>query len=118
MSILPQAIIALLIWIVLLGTFISPELSTYATQLIALLLVFYIVVKHIRDRVEKKEGIRRVRDEKTLLFLSTYLHPKLQDLIDLTNHEENRLVLGKQLELIDQEVSSYLEENGNEVSKE
>ncbi|SRR5258708_2377654 len=116
MSVLPQLFIALLIWLVVIGTFISPELKTYSAQLIALLLLFYIVLKHLQDRFRKKEAVQALEDEETLLFLSTYLKPKISSLVDLTQHEENREILKKQLELVERELEKYLEDKEKKVS--
>src|SRR5258708_6277885 len=117
MSVMPQIVIALLIWLVVIGTFVSPELKIYSAQLIALLLLFYIILKHLQDRFRKKEVRQARTDEDTLLFLSTYLKPKLEALQDLTHHEENRELLQKQLELVSREVERYLEDKEKEVSK-
>ncbi len=117
MRFLPQLVIVVLIWLVLLGTFVSPDLRTYSTQLISLLLLFYIVVKHIDDRNQKKERKHARHDEDTLLFLTTYLKPKLTSLIDLTSHEENIDVLRKQLELTENEVTRFLEDKEKELEK-
>lgn len=117
MSFLPQFFIAILIWLIVIGTFISPDLKMYSAQLIALLLLFYIILKHLQDRFRKKETIKARDDEETLLFLSTYLKPKISSLVDLTQHEENQDLLKKQLQLVEREVEKYLEEKEQEVSQ-
>lgn len=116
MSFLPQLFIALLIWLIVIGTLISPELKTYSAQLIALLLLFYIILKHLQDLFRKKEVVKAKEDEQTLLFLSTYLKPKISSLVDLTDHEENQTILQKQLQLLEREVEKYLEEKEQEIS--
>lgn len=115
MSILPQVFITFLIFLVILGTLISPELKYYSAQLIALLLLFYIVLKHLGDHARTRELRKARSDEDTLLFLSTYLKPKLEHLMDLTHHEENRDIIQKQLALMKREVERYLEEKEKEV---
>jgi hypothetical protein len=117
MTLLPQLLIAILIWAVMLGTFISPELKMYSAQLVALLLLFYIIIHHIQGKVKKKEVVKAQEDEETLLFLSTYLKPKLRDLCELSPLEENRTLLEKQLQIVSREVERYLELKEKEVER-
>lgn len=111
----PQIITVILIFLVILGTFISPELRTYGTQLIALLLIFYFVLDSIAKKRRRELVLKAVEDEETLLFLSTFLKPKLEGLIDLTHHEENLEVIKKQLQLTKREVDRFLEEKEREA---
>lgn len=110
MGIVPQLTVALLIWLVILGSLLDPQLQTYSAQLIALLLLFYILLKHILDIQHKKVLLQAKEDEQTLLFLSTYLKPKLASLIELTMHEENKILIQKQLEMVVNEINRLLKE--------
>lgn len=110
MGIVPQLTVALLIWLVILGSFIDPQLQTYSAQLIALLLLFYIMFKHVLDTQRKQVILQAKEDEQTLLFLSTYLKPKLASLIELTMHEENKILIQKQLEMVVNEINRLLKE--------
>lgn len=115
--VLPQLLIAAAIWIVIILSLVSPELKTYSAQLIALLLLFYIIVHHWAGKWHQREVTKLKEDEESLLFLSTYLKPKLQDLCDLNLMEENRPLLQKQLELVKREVERYLELKEKEVAE-
>lgn len=110
MGILPQLITALLIWLVIIGTFLSPELKAYAAQLIALLLLFYIVFMHMAKQWKKQEQKEGAHEEDTLLFLSTFVKPKLEHMQELVEHEENRPLVEKQLDVLEHEIEAYLEE--------
>lgn len=101
--------------LIVLGTLVVPELRTYGTQLLALLLIFYFVLDGLRKRQRRVEVRRAVEDEETLLFLSTYLKPKLTSLIDLTHSEDNLELLRKQLQLTEREVESFLKEKEKET---
>lgn len=103
-----------MIILIVLGTLISPELNTYSTQLIALLLIFYFVFDRIAKNKRKNEAIKATQDEETLMFISTYMKPKLEDLIDLVEREENQIIVKKQLELTKLEVDKFLKQKESE----
>lgn len=115
MTSLPQFIIAVMIFLVIVGTLLFPELATYGTQLIALLLVFYFILNFVAKKQQRKEVIKAREDEETLLFLTTFLKPKLEDLVDLTHREENLELLKKQIQLTQREVERFLEEKEKET---
>ncbi|PWU22791.1 hypothetical protein C5B42_05080 [Candidatus Cerribacteria bacterium 'Amazon FNV 2010 28 9'] len=117
MPMVAELITALLIWLVIIGSIVSPELKTYAAQLIALLFLFYLLLRLIQKGVKKREKRKSGEDEETLLFLSTYLKPKLDDLKELSGHSENQPLLEKQLDIIKHEVETYLQAKEKEAQE-
>lgn len=113
-----QILVLGLIFLVVLGSFAVAELRTYSTQLIALLLIFYFILEHLRKRQRRVQAVRNIEDEETLLFLTTYLKPKLESLIDISLNEDNLELVRKQLELTAREVDQFLEEKEREVAKQ
>ncbi len=108
MRLLPQIIIALLIWLIVIGTIFNPELRTYSTQLIALLVTFYIVLKHLIDREQKEEKKVEAHTEEELLFLATYVKPKVERISEIVENDENHDIAIKQLALLKREIENYI----------
>jgi hypothetical protein len=109
-----QLLTALLIWAVLLGSVVSPELKLYAAQLLALLVLFYVVLSHFRERAKLAQKKQGRKDEDQLLFLSTYLKPKLEYLVEAAPEETNRELVSKQLEILTNELTQYLDQQENQ----
>lgn len=100
------------------GTLVDPALRAYGTQVLALLAVFYLILESVGKKHRRATAIKKVEDEETLLFLTTYLKPKLADLIDLVSHEENTEVVKKHLQLAEREVDDFLMAKEKESDEE
>lgn len=115
MSVIPQILIAILIWLIIMGSFVNPDLRTYSTQLIALLLVFYIILQHVQSYMKKKEIKNAARGEDTVLFLSTYVKPKLEECCEDVSRSENRPMVEKKLEIVINEIENFLKDEEKEI---
>lgn len=113
-----QLILFGLMLVVVVGSLINPTLQSFGTQFMALLLLFYLLLQKIREGQKRKQIVRRVHDEETLLFLTTYLKPKLEDLIELVDREDNLELIKKQLQLTEREVDHFLEEKEKETQED
>lgn len=73
-----QLLLALFIILIAIGALISPELGTYALQLIALIALFSIAVRRLQKKEQQTELTVAKKDEQTLLFLTTEMKPALE----------------------------------------
>lgn len=77
-----QFFLGLLVLLIALGALVSPELGTFALQLIALITLFSFVVRRLQKKEQQIENQETKKDEDTLLFLTTEMKPGLERMRD------------------------------------
>lgn len=75
-----------------------------------ILLPLLLSAKLHHDEMKEQETRSAVEEEQTVLFLSTFLKPKMQHLAHLSNFiRENEKIIRKQIELIQEEIDAFIE---------
>ncbi len=97
------------------GSIDLPTISTLSSLLL-MLLVFLFAKNQYDDRVEKEQVVEAQEEEiseqqsNAVLFVSTFLKPKLETLLKLADYpEENKEVIIKQIILIKEEVEKLVD---------
>ncbi|HSW90045.1 MAG TPA: hypothetical protein VLH19_04195 [Patescibacteria group bacterium] len=75
-------LLTILTVVIALGALIFPQLQSYALQIIALIAIFTILLRHIGLEEKKHEGLQAKKEEQSLLFLTTKVKPMLEEAIE------------------------------------
>jgi hypothetical protein len=65
-------------------------------------------LKHLIDREQKEEKKVEAHTEEELLFLTTYVKPKVERISEIVENDENHDIAIKQLALLKREIENYL----------